>query len=305
MADQLSLFPSEDFPDQEPYLEDVDISHLDEMFLAARRFRGSWVYMELLTFISRFPKYSAFNCFLLYLQDPALSYVATSRTWAKQFQRRLKADARPRMILAPMSPVLFVYDIKDTEGDMVPEELLRPFGITDRIQMVLYENTIRNCVVQGIAVREVQVAARNLPMTVALTHDNRQFYEDLNIDPRMNYLILLHQPQKLEEKYSALTRELGHIFCGHLGIDSEAWWQDRCGLTQAQVVIEVESVAFLASRRKGLVSSCKNYLSEYTRQDGELPVFSLDAILRALSYIEEMGKSKWKAPKKRSRYKTR
>jgi len=34
-----------------------------------------------------------------------------------------------------------------------------------------------------------------------------------------------------------------------------------------------------------------------------LPRFSLHTILQVVGYIEEMGKSLWKAPKKKSRYK--
>ena len=92
---------------------------VDEMFAGNSRYRDSGEYLQLLNFITRQPQYSAFNGFLLYAQNPAISHVATARTWARKFDRHLKIYARPLVILAPMGPVRFVYDLNDTEGEPV------------------------------------------------------------------------------------------------------------------------------------------------------------------------------------------
>ena len=62
--------------------------------------------------------------------------------------------------------------------------------------------------------------------------------------------------------------------------------------------IIAESVAYLVCRRKGLISNAAKYLKEYQTQNRELPVLGFNGVLQAASYIEGMGKSKWKKPKK-------
>jgi hypothetical protein len=302
MSDQMSLFPSKDLPEGKEPSRETETTPLDEMFSADRRYRSSRAYMDMLRFISRFPNYSAFNCFLLHTQNPSITFVATAGRWRKQFGRRPKIDARPLMILAPMSPVRFVYDVKDTEGDPVSPESLTLIDTTGRLPREVYNKTIHNCAVQGIAVRDVVSKNRYPGSAVPLTYDTRKQFHDLNLDAPMKYLILIEKDRALEDKYASLACELGHIFCGHLGIDGKAWWQDRRGTGETEAKIEAESVAFLASRRKGLVAGSEKYLSEYAQQDRKIPVFGLNGVLHSTHYIEEMGKTRWKTPRKKSRY---
>ncbi|MBW2437859.1 MAG: hypothetical protein JRF29_11305, partial [Deltaproteobacteria bacterium] len=123
----------------------TEANAIDEMFAADSRYRSSREFVRLLNFITRLPQYSAFNGFLLYTQNPALSHVATARTWSRKFGRHLKFNARPLIILAPMGPVRFVYDLNDTEGDPVLAERLKSYPATQRLQTRVIENTIHNC----------------------------------------------------------------------------------------------------------------------------------------------------------------
>ena len=65
-------------------------------------------------------------------------------------------------------------------------------------------------------------------------------------------MVLLDKAATLSDKYAALAIELGHIFCGHLGIDGNAWWPERQGLNIIQEEIEANSVAYLTCQNKGL-----------------------------------------------------
>jgi len=280
-----------------------EISALDEMFAASRRYRSSREYMEMLCFISRFPKYSPFNCFLLHSQNPAVSYVATARSWEKRFGRRPKRDARPLVILAPMSPVLFVYDLKDTEGRPVPRDILRPFETQGSVDKTTLDRTVHNCGLHRIEVRQALLGHYHGGSAIRLTDDAREHYRDMELDHTSNYLILLSRELNLEDEYSSLVHELGHILCGHLGTDGEAWWRDRRGLGKNQVEIEAESIAFLVCRRKGLLLNAEKYLSGYADEDREIPAFSLNAVFQATDYIEQMGQSHWEKPRKQSRHK--
>ncbi|MBW1741171.1 MAG: hypothetical protein JRJ42_08575 [Deltaproteobacteria bacterium] len=309
-AQQINLF--ENVPnDPKPKKEDEflkqteEISALDEMFAASRRYRSSREYMDMLKFISRFPKYSPFNCLLLHTQNPAISYVATAGTWARKFGRHPKRDARPLVILAPMSPVLFVYDLKDTEGEPVPHQLARPFKTQGKLPKEVYEKTLHNCGIHGIGVREVMLRHRHAGSAIRLNRGMCKQYKDLKLEPWMRYLILLNKHYTLEDKYSSLAHEMAHIFCGHVGVDDEAWWPNRPNLEHNQIEIEAESVAYLVCRRKKLFASAERYLSAYDTTEGlDMPLFSVNAVIQATTYIEDMGQSKWEKPKKKSRYRS-
>jgi hypothetical protein len=113
---------------------------------------------------------------------------------------------------------------------------------------------------------------------------------------------MLEPAKTTETKFARLILELGHIFCGHLGIHKNAWWPERHHLSPTQEELEAESVAFLICQRKGLASVAKIFLRQYQTTDQRLPVFSLNAILQAVNYIETMGQSRWQEPKKRGKY---
>jgi hypothetical protein len=308
MSQQLNLFSKSavdrfDGAANDPLADPAtEANAIDEMFAADSRYRSSRELMRLLNFIARLPQYSAFNGFLLYTQNPALSHVATARIWARKFGRHLKFNARPLVILAPMGPVRFVYDLNDTEGDPVSAERLTSYPATQRLPTRIIENTIQNCALHGIVVREVVSNDRHSETAVRMTPSIRKKYRHLNLSKDTSYLLMLDQTDRPETKYARLALELGHIFCGHLGIDKNAWWSERHHLSATQGEIEAESVAFLICQRKGLASTTGKYLAQYQLTEKQIPIFSLNAILQAVNYIEDMGRSRWRRPKKSGRY---
>lgn len=302
MTKQLSLFPdspltvSKNLADEK--LADLEtlLNPVDEVFASSSRFRDSRNVIELLRFIARFPGYSAFNGLLLYLQNSTATYVATARSWRKKFGRQPKFDARPIVILAPMAPILFVFDIRDTEGPSVPDALLAPLAARNQQLGKIYSNTQHNCAVHGITVYETTLDPGTTVAAARITPALRKKYQDLNLQKDTSYLILLDKTQPLADKYSSLTRELGHIFCGHLGIDRHAWWPERENLNIKGEEIEADAVAYLVCDRLGLTADAAKHLSNYMEKNLELPAFSLNAVLQSVGYIEEMGKSRWKQP---------
>src|SRR6202790_4323871 len=87
---------------------------LDELFTLARKYNSSDAYRELMRFVGRFRFYSPFNAMLIYTQMPGAHFVCTARRWRKDYRREIKISARPIVILQPMGPVLFVFDVSDT-----------------------------------------------------------------------------------------------------------------------------------------------------------------------------------------------
>jgi hypothetical protein len=308
MSRQLNLFPDKSvdsigISQKDLYSdEEIEFNAVDEIFAKNARFRDSREYMNLLGFIARFPTYSAFNGFLMYIQNPSATHVATARSWARKFNRRPKTDARPLIILAPMAPVRFVFDIKDTEGTAVPDNLLEPLAIKTEHLIKMYANVMANCLIQGIAVYETHLDRDLRDTATRMTPALRKKYKELNLKIHANYLITVNQELSLEAKYASLAYELGHVFCGHLGIDGSAWWLERHGLNPGGEELEAASAAYLVSRRAGLTSGTEKFLSDYPDGNQAIPVISLNAVLQAVTYIEGMGKSRWTRPKKRSRY---
>jgi len=308
MTRQLSLFPdsplnlSNQPQDNTPADLEAIVNPVDEMFAASTRFRDSRNLVELLRFIARFPGYSAFNGLLLYTQNSSATCVATARSWKQKFGRRPKFDARPLAILAPMAPILFVFDIQDTEGPPVPDALLRPRATRPLLLTKIYANTRHNCAVHGIAVHETAMDHGATGTACRITPSLRKQHQDLDLQNDTSYLILIDRTQPIEDRYSLLVHELGHIFCSHLGIDRHAWWPEREDLNINGEAIESDAVAYLVCERLGLGVGAAKHLSGYVGLNHELPAFSLNAVLQSVGYLEDMAKSRWTEPRRRRRH---
>lgn len=307
MIKQLSLFPdslgspaNRLLDDKIAALETV-FNPVDELLAAGSRFRNSRVLMELLGFIARFPNYSPFNGLLLYLQNPSAVYVATARNWMQKFRRQPKYDARPMLILAPRGPILFVFDIHDTEGPPVPSALLASHTIGNQLPAKVYSNTLHNCALHGIAVYETALDNVAAGTASRITPALRKRFKNLDLKKDTSYLILVDKSQTLEDKYASVVHELGHIFCCHLGIDRHAWWPERETSNISGEELEADAVANLVCRRLGWQARSQKYIAHHIEIDQQLPVFSLNAVLQAAAYTEEMGKFRWKEPRRQRR----
>ena len=175
---------------------------------------------------------------------------------------------------------------------------MKPVEIGNQLSGKIYSNTQHNCSLQGIAVCEATLSHDAEGTADRITPALRKQHQDLNFQKNTSYLIHLNKTHSLEEKYSSLAHELGHIFCGHLGIDRYAWWTEREDLNINAEEIEAGSVAYLVCRRKGLRACSEKYLSNHVGANQEIPTFSLNAVLQAVSYVEEMGKNRWKELRK-------
>src|SRR5437867_3969330 len=104
---------------------------LDDLFSTARQYRTSQAYKDLLDFVSRFLFYSPFNAMLIHVQMRGARFVAPAHRWLQVYSRHIKPNARPLVILQPMGPVMFVFDVSDTEPEPnappLPPAVLNPF----------------------------------------------------------------------------------------------------------------------------------------------------------------------------------
>ncbi len=253
-------------------------STLDELFSRSWLLRGSEEFGEAIRFAARFREYSPFNNILVYMQNPMVTYYATERHWHREFGRVVKEDARAMVILAPMTPVLLVYDLDDTVGPPLPKKLME-FTLTEgAFDPRILEKTLANALREEIRVEfkpmgqlyggfaTTQVRFGDCKMRVVVREQ---------LDPRSRYAVLCH--------------ELAHIFLGHLGADEDGWWPYRRGLTHRVVEVEAEAASYIVCSRLGIRTTSPAYLSTHIRSKDDLAAVSIDLITRVASRIEQMG----------------
>ena len=240
-------------------------------------------------FIARFPKYSPYNCFLLHMQNPSVTFVRTPRQWERDFGRRVKPDACPMIILAPMSPVLFVYDLADTEGKPLPANYDQPFRVNGMISQSRWGCTVENSRINKIAVLSKSLSFLHAGTAIRLTSGNRRLIgrEDHSAD----FAVHINTTHSIPVQYSTLVHELGHIFSGHLGqVGDGVRWSDQRNLDTRAKEIEAESICYLVCQRLGLKTNSEEYLAGYAGREISMPDISLDRVLKVTNWIEEMGR---------------
>jgi hypothetical protein len=233
----------------------------------------------MVSFMANFRDYAPFNNMLVRLQNPSCSFFATQRDWKTRFRRTLKEDARPMLILAPMHPVMLVYDLDSTEGSPLPQELLQFATFEGEWDPRRLERTVTNA------------SARDLIRidTVKLSSTNAGFATISAGEGGMKMRIGLHSELDEPSRYGVLLHELAHIYLGHLGGDKDRWWPSRGDLALRATEVEAETVAYIVSRRAGLKGTSPHYVSRYLHGDATLQAVSLDLIARAAGRLEEMG----------------
>ena len=131
---------------------------LDELFTLAGKYNSSDAYLELLRFVGRFRFYSPFNAMLIHTQMPGAHFVCPARRWRKDYGREIKIEARPIVLLQPMGPVLFVFDVSDTaplpNARPLPDQVEDPFQVRNGKVGGQLALTIDNAKRDGVRVSE-------------------------------------------------------------------------------------------------------------------------------------------------------
>jgi len=272
---------------------------LDDLFANARQFKSSAEYGDLIRFIARFRRYSPFNAVLIHTQLKGARYVAPANRWLRDFGRRIKTGAQPIVILQPKGPVMFVFDVVDTEGlpgmPPLPPEVDRPFEVRrGRIGAEL-ELTVANALRDGVNVIERKEGSQSAG-SIRLAPPGGQI-QVVRLKPGLGHLkvprrydLLLNASLSPEARYATLVHELAHLYCGHLGTPNEKWWPDRIGLGLTEREFEAESICYLVCERLGIGNPSDEYLAGYLRENEQVPSISLDCVLKGAGLIEQMAR---------------
>lgn len=291
---------------QAPLFEEYDQAvgemsgELDGPLARTNAYRSSYEFGARLQFIGRLPEFAPFNAALLYMQNPALRYVASAPRWKNNFRRTVRPTARAYVVLVPFGPVQFVYDVADTDPldphyDQLPASLYDdPFYTTGRLNPNRWSKTISRCEDESIDLKEDATLGKDHAGQVSAVVGPHPSTKEAR-----HYRILLNANHAVKTRYATFSHELGHLFCGHVGSDAGAWWPSRTALTIRQRELEAEAVSYLVCERAGLRSMSERYLAGYTGgQDYELPHLSIDAVVAATAYIEAMSRPRFKTKRK-------
>jgi hypothetical protein len=286
---------------------------LEELFSLTCQYKSSDSYYSLLKFVSQFRFYSPFNAMLIHVQMEGARFVAPPSRWIDKYGRRIKEGARPLVILQPMGPVLFVFDVSDTEptkyAKPLPREVERPFevrqGFIGKRLYVVIESAKRD----GVKINrrsEGSQSAGSIRLVEDPKKENQPFlkgfdrfrapvYEFVPV----HYLMFVNSKlESNEAEYATIVHELAHLYCGHLGTPNEDWWPDRRGLNGMSEEFEAESVAYLVCSRLGIETPSAEYLSGYLKANRMVPPISLDCVPKTAGLIEAMKLRKMKLREK-------
>ena len=102
---------------------------------------------------------------LLYVQMPGAQFVAPGIRWRRQYGWALKTEARPLVILQPMGPVMFVFDVSNTEPGPkaipLPKAVNNPFEGRSGHVGSAYDRTIENAKRDGVKITTFQEGSQS------------------------------------------------------------------------------------------------------------------------------------------------
>jgi len=277
---------------------DVDVARalLDQLLSDSKLYRGSESYKKLLEFVIRLRNVAPFNAMLLQLQKPGLTYAASARDWREEFNRGIKEDARPLIILWPFGPVATVFDILDTydlsdpDNVTLPEEL-SAFFASGEISATQINGFIPKLLKKGIDWQWFDKgdgdAGRMQKLIVAKESDNKQASaKTTNARPR--YRVKINKNHSAAVQFTTLAHELAHLCLGHLGPDKTLNIPRRRPLRHSEIEIEAETTAFLVCERNGIRSKSESYLANFVNHEFKVENLDLYQVMRAAGQVETL-----------------
>jgi len=257
-------------------------SLLDDLFAKSRLYRKSKDYRELLDFVVRLRNFAPFNAMLLQVQKPGLSYAASERDWRVRFGRTPKEAARPLLILWPFGPVALVYDVMDTEGKPLPEDVASfvARGYIDEHTMQRIRSLLKRKHIEWNAVDAGDLSAGSIRQISRASSDKEP----------SRYRLQTNRNHSAAVQFTTLAHELGHLYLGHLGPDSRLKIPRRHRPDHALREVEAESVAYIVCMRNGVEPKSQTYLSGFIDGHETYEGIAVYQIMRAAGRIEALLK---------------
>ncbi len=118
---------------------------------------------------------------LVHIQMTGAKYVCSPTRWMDEFKRQIKPGARPLVILQPMGPVMFVFDVADTialpDAPPLPKEVESPFEVRGGKVGDQLEKTIENSIRYGVAITRQHAGSQSAGQIGAATAGRSLHYQ--------------------------------------------------------------------------------------------------------------------------------
>lgn len=289
---QTELFHSDQFNN--------DKLTIDELFRRSQKYRGSKEFFRFFNFIAGFHHYSRFNTMLVYLQDDTVTFFGGTHFWKKKFDRTVKKEARPYVILQPFGPVMLVYDVFQTEGKESPDKFLE-LGLASN------PNEVKGFIKPKI-LDDVMLITKSLGIRISfkpLSYFNSGYITTIFHQGPLE--IALKAGMSYEQNLAVLIHELAHLFLGHTGHPVLRQKSKDGSIKEIKLIkrklstkieeLEAETISFLISKRLGLETRAAEYLAGYMESEKDLDEFSYELVIKTADKIEEMFLKSWMAVK--------
>ena len=281
----------------------INESNLDALWRNVKEYRKSKNFKAVMDACVRFRHLAPYNAMLVETQRPGAKYVLSEKEWRKKYDRGIKPNARPVIVLVPFGPVDFLFEINDTyplrtnlfwkTDEDILEELAAPYKtkhdvsgqqLQHMINQLCYHSIAAEPFVagSGYAARIELLQSQSHTISIPLGRDNA-------IRWQADYLISVNSKAENGEAFASICHELGHLFCQHLSYP-RGWKQwDVRRITHAAQEFEAESVSWLICELLGIGNPSEQYLSGYLDNNSEIPSeVSIERILSATKDVWNM-----------------
>jgi len=298
---------------------------IDSLFSEIKLYRQTSSYLQLISFISKCTTLGAYNCMLVYTQNPDVKLAMTASKWKNNFKRGIRDTAKPMVTLTPFRPISWVYDFKDTynlEPDLFNAEeetfdyflnrynsLFEP---PDKINPVFLSNALSAMPFYGIYVDTTIKDAPTSGGYIQLSSEKVIEFTagKKTITRKSSYIIRINQRASDEAQLMTIIHELGHLLMHHVAppSDFENKWEirlphhpliDLIGVPANKNMRETEAeiIKELVCSRLGINDhhNAVFYLAGYN-DFLDMNELNIEMICKAVDEIERIlkGKLKWR-----------
>ena len=276
-----------------------EIASINRLFQDVKRYRKSREFMRMLNFYASFPYLGVYNAALVEQQRPGAKMVLTVKKWAELYDRKIKPNARPVIILLPFFPVEFLFDIYDTrptgkynkeDDNYIIEQIINRHKAECKSDVWFYlANLEDNLSKYGIAYHSNYVVGSEIQAQIRIDN-SEEIYVRLNkghiVNHNCHFLLSVRSGANKAEQLASIFHELGHLFCQHLAYP---WFKDR-SYTELVKEFEAETVSYLVCSRIGIHTHSMEYLATYINDNEEIPPVDIERIFDAVDLIEQIIK---------------
>ena len=268
-------------------------------------------------YMHRLTGLSLFNCATLLVQKPGIGFATTETQWRVKFDRFIKPDARPLIVMKPFEPLVIYYEACDTyhpDNRSLPDWIINESTVTSskRPLDIPYGVLIPILEKHGIYYSESdfgvnrggEMCYMKEPITLQIPKRNKK-NEVKFIECKTHYAMCINSKSDDLCKVRAIFHEIGHLLCGHLKEDEELKknnsirlsiaWRDRSMLTEEIVEYEAEKTCELIMNALGFEFDHEDYFDNY-KINGQEPDYNLGVVVAAadhfLSWLNESSEAR-------------